>query len=116
MPAEPTMTTSWLDHFHPAQYEIEGERYNRCPTCEEWSPCRVRMLADACAGLELRGAANVGSRQSITGLDGTSMLVDHNTWTDYVRALVLIRGEESDGLAAYTADGGNALPEDDPGD
>ena len=34
---------TWLTEFHPERYEIDGEVYLRCPTCEEWSPCRVRV-------------------------------------------------------------------------
>jgi len=47
---------AWLDREHPLQYGFRGralvlnpgddrsvvERNNRCPTCEQWSPCDVR--------------------------------------------------------------------------
>jgi hypothetical protein len=48
----------WLDRVHPVQYgyvdrrylwgvglaqEPTAERYSRCPTCEQWSPCQVRQ-------------------------------------------------------------------------
>ncbi len=28
--------------FEPGDDPEVDERYNRCPTCEEWSPCSVR--------------------------------------------------------------------------
>lgn len=51
------MTRKQLDRRHPIQYGYRGndivlnpgnaldvhERYNRCPTCEQWSPCDVRI-------------------------------------------------------------------------
>lgn len=60
---------SWLDEHHPEVYGKPGEEYARCPTCEEWSPCRVRMLADALlacyhSGLALAGGADV--RRALT--------------------------------------------------
>jgi hypothetical protein len=27
---------------HRQAYRFDVERYNRCPTCEQWSPCDVR--------------------------------------------------------------------------
>ena len=47
-----------LQRHHPLQYGYRGneivfdpgddptvqERYNRCPVCEQWSPCDVRVL------------------------------------------------------------------------
>jgi len=52
----------WLDAEHPVQYGfLNGkatldvnnpntrERMNRCPKCEEWSPCRVRTLFEIAA-------------------------------------------------------------------
>lgn len=32
---------------HPAGYGLRTERYDRCPACEQWSPCRVREAAGA---------------------------------------------------------------------
>jgi hypothetical protein len=51
--------SAWLDRVHPLQYGFDdlgryfspdpapgriasGGRFNRCPTCEQWSPCTVR--------------------------------------------------------------------------
>jgi hypothetical protein len=38
-----------VDHMlrHRAAYRvsIRVERYNRCPTCEQWSPCDVRKAS-----------------------------------------------------------------------
>jgi hypothetical protein len=31
-----------LEHLHAYRAVIRIERYNRCPTCEQWSPCDVR--------------------------------------------------------------------------
>lgn len=40
--------TSQVQHqlAHPAGYLLRTERFNRCPTCEQWSPCDVRKAAD----------------------------------------------------------------------
>ena len=52
------MVIDWLDRVHPARYGFDWtgkrylwgihlveatERFDRCPTCEEWSPCTVRQ-------------------------------------------------------------------------
>jgi hypothetical protein len=34
-----------LDHLHAYGSQIRVERYNRCPTDEQWSPCDVRKKA-----------------------------------------------------------------------
>lgn len=33
--------------FDPGDDPTILDRYNRCPTCEEWSPCDVRQLLEA---------------------------------------------------------------------
>jgi len=32
---------------HAKGYWLRTERYNRCPACEEWSPCHVRKAEHA---------------------------------------------------------------------
>jgi hypothetical protein len=34
---------------HPIRYQLSGDDsvWKRCPTCEQWSPCDVRVLMDA---------------------------------------------------------------------
>src|SRR4051794_37793685 len=63
-----TQTQAWLDEHHPERYEIEGEGYLRCPTCEEWSPCRVR-------------AAFVALDQAISTVRGSVAWLDGNNLT-----------------------------------
>ena len=36
-----------LEHLHGYRSEIWLDRYNRCPTCEQWSPCDVRKTETA---------------------------------------------------------------------
>lgn len=58
-------TQDRIRRMHPMQYGFRGkeivydpgddptitDRYNRCPTCEQWSPCDVRKaLEDAITG------------------------------------------------------------------
>jgi len=33
--------------YDPGDDPTVGERYNRCPNCEQWSPCDVRELLQA---------------------------------------------------------------------
>lgn len=33
--------------FDPGDDPTVGERYNRCPNCEQWAPCDVRELLEA---------------------------------------------------------------------
>ena len=40
--------------YDPGNDPTVGERYNRCPTCEQWSPCDVRVLLEAVHSLEGR--------------------------------------------------------------
>jgi hypothetical protein len=42
--------------FDPGDDATVGERYNRCPVCEEWSPCSVRVVLDALVALAASGA------------------------------------------------------------
>lgn len=61
--SEPQLSPDLIDRIrrhHPTQYGFRGseivyepgddptvtERYNRCPVCEQWSPCDVRELLD----------------------------------------------------------------------
>jgi hypothetical protein len=45
--SDPTDIVERLVASHPLAYESKpGESYNRCPICEEWSPCDVRKAAD----------------------------------------------------------------------
>lgn len=37
----------------PGDDPTVGERYNRCPNCEQWSPCDIRGLLDAVTSTEL---------------------------------------------------------------
>jgi len=40
---ELSSAATWmLDHLAGYRSQIRIERYNRCPTCEQWSPCDVR--------------------------------------------------------------------------
>ncbi len=33
--------------YDPGDDGTVVERYNRCPNCEQWSPCDVRVVAEA---------------------------------------------------------------------
>lgn len=52
---------------------------------------KVEALLAAWDALEIRAGANVGSRQGLLGLDGTTMLVDSNAWADFTKALRALR-------------------------
>jgi hypothetical protein len=39
----PGQTEAWIN-TEQNDDPVVTERYNRCPTCEEWSPCDVRTL------------------------------------------------------------------------
>ena len=47
--------TERLLERHPLRYGKPGEMYERCPVCEEWSPCDVRRAADRLNVLERVG-------------------------------------------------------------
>ena len=39
-------SAEWMNDYHPLEYGTPGtiDHMLRCPTCEEWSPCRVRTM------------------------------------------------------------------------
>lgn len=71
MPEQPpyrsSMEKTWLDDNHPSEYEADGTRFLRCPTCEEWSPCRVRTA------FTLANDAIEVVKGSVAWLDGNNL-------------------------------------------
>jgi hypothetical protein len=47
--------------YDPGDDATVVERYRRCPACEEWSPCAVRVASDAArAFIEAHGSSPTG--------------------------------------------------------